>query len=316
MIIVHARGNSKIGIGNLSRSYELIKYLSMFMDVVGIFECEKNIFLKYEENNIFHSKKLDDSIKIIESLKCTIYVCDLVDPDEFFSDKLKKLHVKKIIYFNSLEYGFKPDILFIMDGFDYNIEAKEIEIYRGFEYYIVGKNIVKNRKKYFNNLKSIKNILICFGGADPAFYTEYFAEIITDKKYNYTIVLGPAMQKNRKDYIKNIKKDNITYIDNPTDMIQLYLSHDILVTLGGMMTYEAMCLGLPACAIRWEYLAYVVKSFGEKNMINDLGNIDDSYKNLLNLDITEVNQIALNSFHIIDGSALDNIKRVIEKIIK
>ena len=56
------------------------------------------------------------------------------------------------------------------------------------------------------NIESIKNILICFGGADPAFFTEYFVEKINDSKYNYKIVLGPAIPKNRKENILTIKK--------------------------------------------------------------------------------------------------------------
>ncbi|MGJ0373020.1 hypothetical protein NG764_11370 [Aliarcobacter cryaerophilus] len=316
MIAIHAKGNSQLGIGNLSRSYELIEYLSRTMNVIGIFECDKELFERYNKKNIFRINSLEESLSIIKKNSCSIYISDLVNPNKDLSDKLKDIGVRYILHFNDINKGFEPDILFITDSFDYEFLDDRFRIYRGFEYYIVGSEILKYRGKLFSPKSSIKNILICFGGADPAFFTEYFVEKINDSKYNYKIVLGPAMPKNRKENILTIKKENIEYIDSPKNMIELLLNSDLLITLGGMTTYEAMCLGVPASAVRWNYLEYIVKSFGEKNMITDLGNIDEAYENLLNIDIDidKVNSICKNAYDIIDGSALKNIKKIIDSI--
>lgn len=312
MIVVHAKGNQQIGIGNLSRAYELVCYLAKQKNVIGIFECDKNLFEKYQKNNMFISNDTEQSLEIIKKYKCSLYICDLVTPDKNLSDALRNIGVKNIMYFNSLEYGFEPNILFVTDGFDYPVNIPHIDIYRGFQYYIIGEKIVRARKKY-KTLNGIKNILISFGGADPAFYTEYFVKTIQDKHNNYTIVLGPAMPLERKKYIQSIRKNNIKYIDSPPDMVRLLLSNDLLVTLGGMTTYEAMCLGVAVSCVRWKYLAYIVKSFGEKNMANDLGDIENAYENMLNLDIGQVNNNIKHAFNIIDGSALKNIENIVNK---
>lgn len=314
MIIVHAKGNSQLGIGNLSRSYELINYLSLQKDVVGVFECEDDIFERYKEKNIFRTNNLEESLKLIVKHKPSIYISDLVSPKKELSSLLRENEVKKILHFNEVTSGFEPDILFVTDGFDYEFSDTRFKIYRGFEYYIVGSEILKYREKVFKSKGSIKNILICFGGADPSLFTEYFVEKIDDNKFNYKIVLGPAMSQDRKRAILNIKKKNIEYIDSPKNMIELLLNSDLLVTLGGMTTYEAMCLGVPASAVRWNYLEYIVKGFGEKNMITDLGNIDEAYQNLLNLNLDKVNEVCKNAYDIIDGSALENIKKMIDSI--
>lgn len=314
MIIVHAKGNSQLGIGNLSRSYELIKYLSITKDVIGIFECDEGIFRRYDINNIYRVNNLNEALELVTKYKSFIYISDLVSPKKELSSFLKENGAKQILHFNEINSGFEPDILFVTDSFDYEFFDNRFKIYRGFEYYIVGNEVIKNRKKNLKHIKSIKNILICFGGADPAFFTEYFAKNINDSKYNYKIVLGPAMPKNRKENILTIKKENIEYIDSPENMIKLLLNSDLLITLGGMTTYEAMCLGVPASAVRWNYLEYIVKSFGEKNMITDLGNIDEAYQNLLNLDLDNVNKVCKNAYNIIDGSALKNIKKIIDSI--
>ncbi|MGJ0355531.1 hypothetical protein [Aliarcobacter cryaerophilus] len=314
MIIVHAKGNSQLGIGNLSRSYELIKYLSVTKDIIGIFECDENIFKRYDIDNIYRVDNLNESLELIAKYTSFIYISDLVSPHKELSSILKVNGAKKILHFNEVTSGFEPDILFVTDSFNYEFFDNRFEVYRGFEYYIVGNEVIKNRKKKLENIESIKNILICFGGADPAFFTEYFVEKINDSKYNYKIVLGPAIPKNRKENILTIKKENIEYIDSPKNMIELLLNSDLLITLGGMTTYEAMCLGVPASAVRWNYLEYIVKSFGEKNMITDLGNIDEAYKNLLNLNLDNVNRVCKNAYDIIDGSALKNIKEIIDSI--
>lgn len=315
MIIIHAKGNKEIGIGNLSRCYELIKYLSKKHDVLGLFECDENLFQRYSQKNICRSKSIKNSLELISNHKNSIYLCDLVNPTKELSNQLRELELKKIFYFNGIENGFEPDILFLTNGFDYPFEEKGFKLYRGFKYYIIGKDIVENRPIKFTKKKQIKNVLICFGGADPAFFTELLTKKIEDTKYNYTIILGPAMSQERKVNIKEIQKENITYIDSPTNMMKFYDTNDLLITLGGMMTYEAMCLGIPVCGIRWSYLEFPVMNFAKKNMITDLGNIEESYKNMLDLDINKLNELAENSFNIIDGSALENIQKTIEKYL-
>ena len=147
-------------------------------------------------------------------------------------------------------------------------------------------------------------------------FSEYFADVIKENdKHRYTLVLGPAMSEERKIRIKSVKKTNLDFIDSPADLIELLKKHDILLTLGGMSGYEAMTLGVPVCGVQWEYLAYVVKSFGELKMMNDLGNISDAYSNLLNLNIDQVNEICQNAYHKIDGNALANITKVLEGFI-
>lgn len=311
MLLVHARGNHEIGIGNLARCFELIKFLSYRYDIMGIFECDEILFGRFSHKNIIRSDGLKNSLQIIKCKKPEFYICDLIDADKALSDIIKSYGVKNIVYFNGLGLGFEPDILVVMDGFNYIISNVKCKIYRGFEYYILSQDILRNRPLQPKRKKNIKNILISFGGADPAYYTEYFANIISDTTYVYTIVLGPAMNSERKESIMRIKKPNITYIDSPLNLIDLLLQSDMLITLGGMSTYEAMCLGVPVSGIRWNYLSYAVENFGKKGMISDLGDIDSAYQNLLNLKPIEVNKICKRAYDTVDGRSLYNIEKIL-----
>lgn len=315
MILIHAKGDENIGIGNLSRCFELLKFLSKNHAVMAIFECNEELFLRYKSKNSIRSKSLENSLKLIKKIKPEIYVCDLLDADKKLSDFLRlSCGVKKIIHFNGVDLGFKPDVLVVMDGFDYEIKAKDYQIYRGFEYYIISQDLLKYRKKDIN-LQSIKNVLISFGGADPANFTEYFANIINDDDgYNYTIVLGPAMSENRKNEIVKIQKQNIIYISSPKSLVNLLLKNDILVTLGGMSAYEAMCLGVPVACVRWSYLAFYVENFAKCGMVNDLLDINLAYDNLINLQIADVNKRCVFAYKIIDGRALQNIQKIINSL--
>lgn len=311
MILIHARGNEKIGIGNLSRCFELFKFLFEKYEVMAIFECDEELFKRYEHKKVFNSANINSSLTFLKKLKPEIYICDLLDANKNLSDFLhKECEVKSIIHFNGVEEGFEPDALVVMDDFDYEVKKGKYQIYRGFEYYIISQDLLKYRKKD-TNIDMIKNVLISFGGADPANFTEYFANIINDDKYHYTIVLGPAMSKERKEKITSIKKSNIIYVDSPKSLINLLLKNDILVTLGGMSTYEAMALGVPVAGVRWSYLAYCVENFAKLGMINDLLGINEAYGSLINLKIADVNKRCAYSHKLIDASALNNIENII-----
>ncbi|BCX79187.1 hypothetical protein [Campylobacter sp. 19-13652] len=316
MIAIHARGNESIGIGNLSRCFELFKFLQKSgEDVVCVFECTKELFGRYVENGVIRSDGLEASLHALSKLKIDVYICDLVDATKSLSDALRAMGVPKIAHFNGLEGGFEVDALFITDGFSYPAPSGGFRVFRGFNYYIVPENLLSKRLKNPKNLNEIKNILISFGGADPAFYTEHFVRCINpDDGREYKVVLGPAMSAARKEAMLSVKKPNLSFVDSPLGLSELILNSDLLLTLGGMSTYEAMCLGVPAAAVGWSYLAWIVKSFGELGMISDLGEISGAYERLLGLNVQSVNEICKNAHKIIDGSALENIKKALDEI--
>lgn len=51
----------KIGIGNLARCYELVKFLAKEHEVRAIFECDEKLFSRFGQNafrsSLEHSKK-------------------------------------------------------------------------------------------------------------------------------------------------------------------------------------------------------------------------------------------------------------------
>ena len=301
MILLNARGNEKIGIGNLARCYELVKFLAPNRDVKAIFECDEKLFSRFSQNAI-RSENLEHSKELIYRLKPQIYINDLLDADKNLSDIARKAGARKIVSFNTLEYGFEPD---------YPAASGNFEIFRSVGYYLVGSDVVKRRAK-FTPKAQLKNILLSLGGADPAMFSEYFTNVIANDGRLYTLVLGPAMSDERKARIKSVQKPNLSFIDSPANLIDLILNHDTLVTLGGMSAYEAMTLGTPVCGVEWSYLAYVVRSFAKLKMINNLGDINNAYKNLLNLNLASVNEICENAYLKISGDALAKIAKILD----
>ena len=314
-IVIHASGNSRIGIGNLSRSFELVKHLAGKLKAVAVLECDKALYSRFQSANTIRSDDLESSLEVIQGTRCRVYLSDLIAPDRALHDRLKRMGVETIMHFNGLASGFDPDVLFVTDNFDYPVSREDTKIYRGFDYYVISQEVVQQRPKQLVPLDTVRSILVCFGGADPAGYTEDFTEQIIDHQHHYSIVLGPAMERSRKDAIRSIARENVQYLDAPRTLSGLLLSHDLLVTLGGVTTYEAMCLGVPASAVRWSYLTDVVKSFDRLEMVIDLGEIDQAYQNLLDLDVRQLNEFCSNAYQMIDGSALQNIERVIRQYL-
>lgn len=319
MLVIHAKGNEKIGIGNLARCFELASYLNNFINCKALFECEEELFSRFKAPFCIHSDSKEKSLEILEDLSklgMKYYLSDLLDADSLLSNYLKNIGVKLIFQLGEIPNDFKADILIVGNSFDYEIKipnnSPNLKIYKDFKYYIISQEIASKRPLNFTPTKEIKNILLSFGGSDPAKFSEYFSEILDENDgKSYSLILGPAMSEKRKNLIKKTKKSNLKFLDSPSGLSEILPKFDLLVTLGGMTTYEAMTLGVLASAIEWEYLAFCVKGFESKNLITNLGDIKNAYKNLLNLDINLANKRAQNAFNTIDGKALKYIKNVI-----
>lgn len=307
MIAVHARGDSIIGIGNLARSYELVKYLAVRTRVVGLFECEEKLRSRYESKNVRFFDTTEAVLGALRQYKEPLYISDLVNPPQSLSTQIRRCGVRCIIHFNEIDRGFEPDVLIVTNDFSFPQQPKNFKVIGGFDFYIVGEEVRKNRLGQPKQPLSLQNILVCFGGADPGSCTEKFVEAIKPDSKRYTVIVGPAMSSVRKKSLYEHSSDNLRFIDSPASLHRLILEHDCLVTLGGMTTYEAMCLGVPVCAVQWEYLADNVKRFSDLGMVSDLGHSETAYSALQSLSVDEVNRRCWNAFSKIDGRALENV---------
>ena len=277
MIVFHVALNSKSGLGHLSRSMIIAKYLKEKSDVSFAVEKNNQLPLKIlRENTIpyFLYEKQDQIANIIDTFP-TLTKTIVVDiSDKFYVNNPEKLDK----YFNQIK--LKKINLVVIDGlFGDTIKSKNYPLFdlliqpyletdlrendRALKH-LQGKNYVLLNNQYQDiNLslhtknKVANSILICFGGSDPTSLTAYFSDFIINNfrflnKTKFTIVLGPHMEEIQKKKIQvKLKNYNSILIkNNIVDLKPLLLENDIAILASGALSrYEAAVCGIHAFII-------------------------------------------------------------------
>lgn len=189
--------------------------------------------------------------------------------------------ISKFVYLtdNNID-SFQPDLFIDTDIFPKKyIYDFPVEIISGSKYHIIRDELLNHKKSKVVEKQQIENVFVCFGGADPAFYTEWFYEnIVLDYTFNhiyFTIAIGPAFSDSRIERLAS-RNDRVEIIKCP-NVVHEIVRNDLIVTLGGLTTHEAMYIGTPVCAIEWSYMTPYVRKLHEYNFIENLGTLTEAY---------------------------------------
>ena len=324
MIILHAAGGPQIGIGNISRVSSLASEL-LTLGVKNIFvllEADENLVKDFKIMGVEYVFAHDriEALKFRKELlvrfmheQRKILITDLLNLNKSDSDFARAQGFDYIIHLtHSGMNEYQPDLFVDGEVFkeDWKLN-KSITLLKGAEYQIIRPEIRKYRPSSSWHGNKVKNFLLCFGGADPAHFSEAFIEYLA--KYNFfdefneditfTLVIGPAVSEKRWNNMQKIKTPRLKMQKAPSDIGQIILKHDLLITLGGIMVYEALCLGKPVFAIEWDYLAYFVEKLDNAGVIKKIKNgersFDDIFKYSHRTDFLA--QIANKGWRLADG---------------
>lgn len=334
MILIHSAGNKKIGIGNLSRcrtlASELVKINSE--KVVIIYEtCEElmNKFSVDKAMNFRAKDRIEAKDIIVKTVgkyedKINIIITDLLDLNYRDNIYYKNHGFHYLIHLNDWNIeDYKPDIFINGDAFlhKWDIDSR-IKVFAGPEYHMVKPEVVKRRPKSPWNEECVDNILVCFGGSDPAYYTEMLVKNIYNNHLyihkNFNVILGPVFSEKRIKEILKYKADNINFINNPNNIENIILNNDLVITLGGITSYEAMCLGRPVAAFEWKYMKYYIQRLDEAGIIMNLKYGNEGLKNFYDF-INEIDKLKLlskNGWKTIDGKGVERVAKLIYKQLK
>lgn len=302
MILIYSVGNAKTGIGNVSRASSLYKQFlrNKFVSTQGIYfigEASPSILEQFHLHllpRVMMTKDKDDSFEFIRSCmkqrkeEC-LFIADAPDMSYIDRERLTSYGISKFISLTDSNIdSFQPHFFIDTDifpkkyGYDF-----PVEIISGAQYHIIRDDLLDHKKSKVIDKERIERVFVCFGGADPAFYTEWFYEnIILDDSFNhihFTIGIGPAFSESRTELFASIS-DRVEVLKCP-NIVQEIITHDLVITLGGLTTYEAMYIGTPVCALEWSYMTPYVRKLHEYNFIENLGapvQAYDSFKKLMN----------------------------------
>ena len=289
-LVIHVAANSKIGIGHLSRSVSLAKCIdNNIFDIYMIIEGEKitslldNFSFKYEI-----VKSRNHALKLRSKIANGILITDILELKSEDSLYARNQGFKMLIDMaGPRNTDYRSDICFCGDIFckDKYAFCNGIKYFKGPSYHIIDPEIYNMRPTKPWNKNHISSCLITMGGSDPGYQTEQLCQLLIKLKNlpKTTIVAGLTFSSDR---IQNLKKNfplDITIVENPIVMAKHILSHDLIITMGGGTSYEAMFLGLPVCALEWSYLSDYVKNMEDYGVISSLGEVAKADLRFLNL---------------------------------
>lgn len=258
-IFVITDGGNKYGLGHIYQSICLANYLSCKST-----DCEINFFTKSKPfivdivNDFGYTARIfNNDQEIFEAIKINLpdrVIFDKVDVCPKFAKRIKELGIKLIIFTNITKANDYADIsvMATMGSHfkNYKGEDKKGIKYFGPRYLILRPEFYKYNNEYHEHF-SKKNVLLMFGGADPANLSTLILQELLRIGYasNITVVLGNAFIFNDQiEDLINSRKDQDTSVGilrNVSNIAEVMVSNDIIFTSPGISFFEALSLNKP-----------------------------------------------------------------------
>lgn len=315
-IIIHTAGGSDIGIGHLVRAHAVAKECEAGgFDVSVIAEMPDEARLR----SLLPKNHIIGGIEEVGKLRSDLVITDrpgLTAADSSFLRTQGNVFLAHIT-----DYGrdrFIADLYLDTDQVTQILFANpKANVLRGYKYTVISDKVKNARPGRAHCPAKVGQVLVALGGADPGELTETFCSAFDWRRLGIqlTAIAGPGWKPDRLKRFKRVAPDNCTIVYDPGDVTPLMLDADLVVTLGGIMSFEAMCLGRTVAALNWRYMGEYVNKFSAQGLLFDLGREISDWKacfpDLLG-DTSAREQITFRGFNTIDGGA---VSRLVEAIM-
>ena len=262
--------NNKVGIGHLSRTYNLyLELKKIFTCKVIIDKKQKNLpFFKNSEDLIylydkdkFKNEKADASLFIKKNLtdKKNIVIVDDYRFGEIWEKKISK-HAKKIIAIDDfIQKKHHADILINTKPELGNIDLVALNKIK--KYNKIGAKLLLGPKysitnNFFNSKIKVKNkkkINITFyngGSGDIQIYKKIIKLILKNQKnIIINLICGPFAKNVDSIILKYKKIKNIKIINNNNDFYKTLINTSLFIGSCGLIAFETAKINLPSILI-------------------------------------------------------------------
>lgn len=241
-------GNNDIGLGHISRALELSDMFYYKPDIYYNASVTQRLFFGDTAYPLIPFSNTEQLMYILEKGAYQVVINDILDTDEHYMNCIREAVPEvRIINFEDLGSGRKYADLVI--NALYGNHNNEANIYGGEKYYLVPKLFLLYHPVSIR--ETVRNVFVCFGGADPQNYTEKVLQIIQDEKYSnirFTVVLGKAKADARL-IIRENTKENICILYDIKNMPEIMAQSDLAITSRGRTCFELAVLGIPTIAM-------------------------------------------------------------------
>lgn len=315
MIIIHTILNAKVGIGNFSRCYSIYRAL-LEKGIASVFFVEGSHFLANQFNldDIIFVNTIEEIQEIFKQHQ-GLFIVDLPVATNIEINFYKSRKHKVILLNDQFANEINPAIY--INGDDaLKYTFPKSKKYVGAHYQIIRRDLLDQRTNNYIPIKSAKNVGIMFGGTDPGHLTEQFISLLKEQNLlerTFYVYLGSGFGEKRKSKLKCSKPKNVIFVEN-TPVKDFFNSINVIVNMGGLTSYEAMCIGIPVFAFEWSYMEKYVKYMSDEGLLINLGPIDKFSivtDGQIFSNIERINKTAMHAFQLVDGKGIDRIIKII-----
>lgn len=250
-ILFRVDGYVKLGMGHIynciTMAYSMVEHQVLFVTrkdyELGL---QKIVDSKLPYRTIENDGEVFD---VIDDFKPDIFVNDCLNTDEKYILKLKKC-VKRVVTIEDLGSGaYKADA--VINALYDTPEHTSDNFYSGHKYVCLRDEFLMAKPKEFS--KKVKNIVVLFGGTDPANLNKktYDAAIKIHEKFSditFSFVTGIGYDFENNGVLSDEKKGIFIYPNVP--LVTKYTKNaDLAITSQGRTIYELATMGIPAVVL-------------------------------------------------------------------
>ena len=250
-IIFRVEGYKELGLGHIYNCITLA--FSMIEHDTLLVISEKSIegIEKIRETNlpykIIKNDRDRDIDKIIKDFKPDIWVNDCLNTTKEYIESLKS-KIKRVVTIEDLGSGIEVADAVINALYD---SVNNKHVYSGYKYVCLRDEFQAEQPVKFT--EKVKNVLIMFGGTDPANLNKMlynsilkFSEKYKDIKFNFITGIG---YDNEKNGVITLEDKNI-YVYPNVPRVTKYMKHaDLAITSQGRTIFELAAMGVPSIVL-------------------------------------------------------------------
>ncbi len=253
-IVFRTDGDRDVGLGHVYRAISLANHLNLNHNVTFLMNEDKELGIKKVREYSYPIQTFRDEDTLFERLKemkVDIVINDILDTEKEYLQKLKN-NDYFVVNFEDLGEGSERANIVINALYEHSYPPKNH--YYGYKYVCLRDEFYIFPHKEVQ--KSVKRILITFGGTDPnnlTLMTLKGIEKIKLKSIDITVILGLGYSSKDElyEYVKELQINgfSIEIKEDITMMAKEIYNADIVVTSNGRTVYEVVSIGVPCISI-------------------------------------------------------------------
>lgn len=268
-VLFRVDGHTEIGMGHIYRcltlAYQMsdciIRFVLNEKSDIGIMKIADSYFPYDVISND------EDVLDIVKKYRIDIVINDILDTDRVYIEKLKNFSLR-VINFEDLGSGADYADIVINDLYEKQKEGSHF--LWGSKYYCIRDEFHLCTAKSF--LPLVENVLITFGGTDPANLTVRLYNIVRKlnlQNIKFTFILGLGNPSFKEDFKVQFQQ-NIEVIRDVKTITKYMATADMAISSQGRTMLELACLEVPSILI----------AQNDRELNHEFGEISNGFINL------------------------------------